>query len=355
MAEEEDRASKTEDPTQKKLDDARRKGDVAKSPDVPAFAALAAAGSVALLAGGSMARDLSASLLPFIAHPDAFDLRGAGGAEALRLALGAAAPAGAIMLAAAAGGVAGNVLQHGFLWTPAKLNPAGGFKRLFGLDAAVSFAKSLLKLVGIAAVVWMVMRPHAATLQELSALQPAAILPLSMDLLRAVFVAVLVVLGVTAGADWIWQRQRWMARLRMSREDMKQETKDADGDPHIKAKLRAQRMARSRQRMMQAVPKATVVIMNPTHYAVALRYLPGEDAAPLCVAKGLDSLALKIRSIAEESGVAVVEDPPLARTLYAALDIDQSIPVEHYQAVAKVIGFVLGVGRRTRPLAAGMR
>jgi flagellar biosynthetic protein FlhB len=137
-----------------------------------------------------------------------------------------------------------------------------------------------------------------------------------------------------------------MARMRMTKEEVKEDFKQSEGDPHVKAKQRQKRVEVARRRMMQAVPTATVVIMNPTHYAVALKYEQGEDAAPVCVAKGLDSLALKIRTIAEEAGVPVIEDPPLARALYAAVEVDEMIPAAHYEAVAKIIGFILGVGRR---------
>ena len=131
-----------------------------------------------------------------------------------------------------------------------------------------------------------------------------------------------------------------------TREEVKEDYKQSDGDPHVKARQRQIRHQRARQRMMQAVPDATVVLMNPTHYAVALKYEQGEDAAPLCVAKGMDSLALKIREVAEAAGVPVIEDAPLARSLYAAVDIDDMIPPAHYEAVAKIIGFILGAGQK---------
>jgi flagellar biosynthetic protein FlhB len=137
-----------------------------------------------------------------------------------------------------------------------------------------------------------------------------------------------------------------MQRMRMSREEVKEDYKQSEGDPHIKAKLKQMRVERSKRRMIQAVPTATVVVMNPTHYAVALKYDASETPAPLCVAKGLDSLALKIREVAEEHRVPVIEDPPLARALYAAVEVDQAIPAQHYQAVARIIGFVLNAAKR---------
>ena len=228
-----------------------------------------------------------------------------------------------------------------------------GLERLFGLDGLMNFAKSLLKLLAIAVVAWAIVGPKAQLLAQLPRMEPAALMPLAMDWLKALALAVLAVLGPVAAFDWFWQYQRFMQRMRVTKHEAKEEMKDTDGDPHIKAKRRQKRIQMSRNRMMQAVPKATVVVMNPTHYAVALRYVPGEDAAPICVAKGLDSLALKIRAVAEEARVPVIEDPPLARALHAAMEVDHTIPREHYEAVAKVIGFVFNTARGRRRQGAG--
>jgi flagellar biosynthesis protein FlhB len=136
----------------------------------------------------------------------------------------------------------------------------------------------------------------------------------------------------------------------MTKEEVKDDFRQSEGDPHVKARQRQIRMERARRRMIQQVPKATVVVMNPTHFAVALRYEQGETPAPQCVAKGVDAVALRIREIAEEAGVPVIEDAPLARALYANVDVDQIIPHQHYEAVAKIIGFILA-GKRPRQRA----
>ena len=358
MSDAQDRDSKTEAPSARKLQQAREKGDVAKSPEVAPTLALAAASLVVLGGGGAMARSLTASLLPFIAHPDAIDLSNHGAVEVLHAALLASAPAFTVLGAAAAAGVAGNLLQHGVLFVPAKLapsfsklNPMEGFQRLFGVDNLISFGKSLFKLAAMIVVVCCVLKPRVAALPSLSWIDPAAILPLSVQVLRTLLLAGVLVFAVCAGVDVFIQRVRFTQKMRMSREDLKHEAKDSEGDPQIKARLKQQRMARAKKRMIQNVPKATLVIMNPTHYAVALRYVQGETPAPVCVAKGVDAVALKIREVAEEHRVAVVEDPPLARALYAVVEVDETIPREHYQAVAKVVGFVLGASkRRARPL-----
>jgi len=154
-------------------------------------------------------------------------------------------------------------------------------------------------------------------------------------------VAALIVLAIIAALDYFYQRQRYFARHRMSRQELKDEVKQSEGDPQIKARIRQIRLERSRKRMMAAVPEATVVITNPTHYAVALKYESGKMGAPVCVAKGVDHLALSIRQLAKEHDVPIVENPPLARALYAAVELDKEIPQEHYKAVAQVIGYVM--------------
>jgi flagellar biosynthesis protein FlhB len=354
MSEDNDPSGKTEEPTPRRLEEARRKGDVAKSMDLPQAASLAAAAAVMALAGGWMMRNLTLALMPFIAHPDAISLEGGGAVEVGRAAAMASAPILILVLGAAAlAGAFGNLIQHGLMWSPEKLkpqfskvSPMSGFKRLFGIDGFVQFLKSLFKIGVVAAIAFMVLKPRAAEMSGLAALDPAAILPLTGAALKALVFAVVAVMGVGALVDFLWQRHRFMQKMKMSREELKEDYRQAEGDPHVKAKLKQMRAERSRRRMMQAVPNATVVVMNPTHYAVALRYEAGETPAPMCVAKGVDTLALKIREIAEANKVPVIEDPPLARMLFAAVEVDQSIPQQHFEAVARIIGFVLSGRRR---------
>ncbi|MES2861872.1 MAG: flagellar type III secretion system protein FlhB, partial [Pseudomonadota bacterium] len=212
--------------------------------------------------------------------------------------------------------------------------------RIFGPDGLMQFAQTFAKLLAVSAICWMVLKPHMREFENMAAMSPATILPLSRDLMIALMSSTIVFLGLTAGGDFIWQRMRFAKRQRMSKEEVKEEYKQSEGDPHIKAKLKQIRMQKSRQRMMANVPKATVIVTNPTHYSVALRYEAG-DAAPVCVAKGVDAIALRIREVAKEHDVPIVENVPLARALYAAVDIDETIPREHFEAAAKVIGFVM--------------
>jgi flagellar biosynthetic protein FlhB len=365
MSSEHDAASRTEEATPRRLEEARKQGDVAKSHELAQVFALAGTFAVVAIGGGWLARDMAVRLIPFLAHPDTMNLEGAAGVSIARQAMLIAAPSlclvlGATMLA----GVGGNVIQQGFLFTTAKLRPdlsklslTEGFKRVFGLDGLAGFIRSLLKVLLVGAVAWWVVAPHAGELPSLMTKTPIGILIYCASLLRGLMMAVLILLALIAGLDYFWQRQRFAARMRMSKEELKEDFRQSEGDPRVKAKQRQIRLDRARRRMMQAVPKATVVVMNPTHYAVALRYEQGETPAPECVAKGVDAVALKIREVAEEHGVPVIEDPPLARALYGAVEIDEIIPQQHYEAVAKIIGFIFAgkrPGGRARSLRSAM-
>jgi flagellar biosynthetic protein FlhB len=357
LAEGADPESKTEEATPRKLEDARKKGDVAKSPDVAAALSLAGAAGVLLAGGGWFSTRIAEQLTPFLAQPHAMigGLEAGAGVEIAMRAVWAAAPfLAALMFAVILGGVGGNLAQSGLIFTTekikpkwSKVNPLEGFKRIFGPDGLVQFLKTFIKLVAIGAVCWWVLKPHTRELENLAAMSPAMILPFARDLALALMLSALVFLGLTAGADYLWQKMRFAKRMRMTREELKDDFKQSDGDPHVKAKLRQIRMQRGRQRMMQAVPDATVIITNPTHYSVALRYEPDQgDGAPVCVAKGVDALALRIREVAKAHDVPIVENVPLARALYAAVEVDDIIPREHFEAAARVIGFVLQKRKR---------
>jgi len=352
-----DPESKTEDATPRKLEEARKKGDVAKSPDVAAALSLAGAAGVLLAGGGWFSTQIAEGLTPFLAQPHAMigGLEAGAGVEIGMQAVWAAAPfLAALMFAVILGGVGGNLAQSGLIFTAdkikpkwSKVSPLEGVKRIFGPDGLVQFLKTFIKLVAIGAVCWMVLKPHTRELENLAAMSPAMILPFARDLALALMVSALVFLALTAGADYLWQRVRFAKRMRMTKEELKEDFKQSDGDPHVKAKLRQIRMQRGRQRMMQAVPDATVIITNPTHYSVALRYEPDQgDGAPVCVAKGVDALALRIREVAREHNVPIVENVPLARALYAAVEVDDIIPRDHFEAAAKVIGFVMQQRKR---------
>jgi flagellar biosynthetic protein FlhB len=352
MAEGDD-GSKTEEATAHRLEEARKEGDVPKSTELTQAAALAGAVGAVAIGGGYLAQNLAQGLLPFIAHPETMDLQGGAGQSVLMQVMNITAPSllavlGATMVA----GIAGNVLQQGILFTPSKLapkwskvSPVEGFKRLFGIDGFVGFIRSLLKVGLTISVAWWALAPHAAELPQMIGMGPIALLNYTAGVARDLLFAVLALLAVIAIIDLIWQRQRFLARMRMTKEELKEDFRQSEGDPHIKGRQKQIRMQRAKQRMIQQVPKATVIVVNPTHYAVALRYEQGETPAPQCVAKGVDEVAAKIREIAEQHGIPLVEDPPLARALYAAVEVDQTIPHQHYEAVAKIIGFILAAKR----------
>jgi len=357
LAEAADPESKTEEATPHKLEEARKKGDVAKSADVAPALSLLGATAVIVMGGGYFATSMGEALLPFIAAPHLMigGLEAGAGVEIGMNALWAIAPfLGAVMLATIIGGVGGNVFQSGLTFSAEKMKPSwdkvspmAGFKRIYGPDGAMQFVQTLVKLIAVSVIVWMVLKPHMREFENMAAMSPAVILPLARDMMIALMAATIVFLLFTAGGDYIWQKMRFAKRQRMTIEEVKEEYKQSEGDPHIKAKLKQIRMQKGRQRMMQNVPKATVIVTNPTHYSIALRYEPDQgDAAPICVAKGIDALALRIREVAREHDVPIVENVPLARALYAAVDIDETIPREHFEAAARVIGFVMKKRRR---------
>jgi flagellar biosynthetic protein FlhB len=350
-----DDQERSEDPTQKRLDDAIKKGDVAKSQEVNAWFLLAG-GTLALFAfGGFSSERLTASFAQLLATAHMF---GADGRALARLSgqmmfdvFVALGPVLAICMAAA---LAGNMIQHRFVWSGemlkpkfARVSPAQGAKRLFSKQALVQFVKGLAKIGLVATVIVAVLAPEIENIGRLLRGDHSLILPVAYALTMKLLLAVVAVMAVIAALDWLWSRHTWYERQRMSVRDIREEHKDAEGDPTIKAKLRQIRQSRMRKRMMSEVPKATVVIMNPTHYAVALKYEKGMPA-PLCVAKGVDALALRIRELAEEHRVPVVENPPLARALHKSVEIDQEVPPEHYKAVAEVIGYVLRLRKGLR-------
>jgi len=356
MAEGSEGEDKTEEASGRKLQQAREKGEVAKSADVPQALSLIGACAVVAIAGPSICRNLAADLVPFLAHPDQLlnSMDGDGGVTILHAVIFDIIPVLILVLGTAMFfGVAGNVLQTGLIFAPdklkpdfSKLNPLGGFKKLFGLDSLVQFGKTVVKLIITGFIVWSVLKTRVAAMLALTDASPVMILPYIREGFIALAMAVCIFLFVGGAADYMWQRWRFMERMKMSKQEQKEEYKQTEGDPHVKAKLRALRVEKSRRRMMANVAKATVVVTNPTHYAVALLYDPAESQVPVCVAKGMDSVALKIREEAGKHDVPIVEDPPLARALYAAIDIDEAIPESHYAAVAKLIGFILGRKRR---------
>lgn len=354
MSEKPDESEKTEDPSDTKLEEARKKGDVPKSTEVPTLILLAMSVLIVIVLSGPLANMTADAVLNYF--------RGAGTMPtdpkalhhlAIDLTLAVLLVLAAPFLVLLSAGILGNVLQTGLIFSAekmkpkaSKLSPVAGLGRMFGKPALGNFLKGIGKMVVVAVAGGLAVWPLRDQLVGVAWAPIGTILSVAKKGVVLFGIAALAVYAIIALIDLIVTRQSWMQKQRMTRREQKDEHKNQEGDPIVKNRLRQIRMQRARQRMMAAVPDATVVIANPTHYAVALKYEDGSREAPLCVARGVDLLALRIRQIAEANDVPVVENPPLARALYASMDIDQRVPLEHFAAVAKVIGYVLKLARK---------
>lgn len=361
MADQDDQddAQKTEEPSQRKLEEASKKGDIVQSQELKHWTMLVAGALAFLIAGGQLAATVEREAVGLIAHAhqvavDPGNLleltRSAGGAILMALAL----PLGILLI----GGLVGNLVQSKPVFTVekikpklSKISPIAGFKRMFSMQRLVEFLKTVAKLIVSGTAIFVVMWPRRGMLAELIRQPMESTTEAIADLSLLVLLAVIVAMAAIAGLDFLFQKQDHTKKMRMTKQEVKDEHKQMEGDPHIKGRLRQIRMERARRRMMAAVPTADVVIANPTHYAVALRYRHGETQVPVLVAKGVDAVALRIRAVADEHDIPTVENPPLARALHATVEIDEEIPPEHYQAVAEVIGYVLRLKRGVRGAA----
>ena len=229
-----------------------------------------------------------------------------------------------------------------------KISPLGGFKRLFSVNALIEFVKSMAKVLIIGLIAVWVARDAVVAIWRGLGFVPEALPGYIGHFASLLLIAATAFMLPVALGDIIWKRFSWLRKQQMSLKDLRDERKESEGDPQIKARRHQIRLQRARQRMAQAVPKASVVLTNPTHYAVALRYEQGVDTAPVCVAKGADLMARQIRDIAREHGVPIVENRSLARALHAKVEIDDIVPVEHWQAVAEIIGYVIDLRRNIR-------
>jgi flagellar biosynthetic protein FlhB len=343
---------KTEAATSRHLDQARDSGRVPISREATVFASMSAVVAVLAYQAQATVRDLLPALGQFLAHANGSWVAGSG------IAVGGIVAAILPYLAAAtAGATAAVLLQTGFLLSGSvlqpqfsRISPTAGLKRLFGRHGLEELGKSLAKLAAYGAAIYIALKGDLPSLMLLPG-QDAGGLPSPVARpVFHIFVASLLCHAVVATADVFWVRFRYARDLRMSRQDIREEFKETEGNPHTKARIRRIRIMRARKRMMAQVPKATVVVTNPTHYAVALAYDRATNPAPRVVAKGTDEVAARIREVAQAANVPVVANPPLARALYR-LELDAEIPAEHYKAVAEIIAYVWRLGRRSRPVA----
>lgn len=346
MAEGEDKDSKTEEPTEKKLRDAMDKGNVPFSREVPVFASTL--GMLVFLvfflpAGASR---FSVTLRDLFDQSDAWRLSNGGDAVALFQLL--FFEAGVVMLPAFSllmgFGIAASVLQN--MPSPVldriqpkleRISISKGFGRIYGAKGMVEFGKSMFKIVVVSTIVATAMRTEFFRSLDFMFMDPLLVAPDIARLAGKLVTIVLICTALLAVVDLLWTRYSWNADLKMTKQEIKDELKQSDGDPIIKARQRSLARDRARRRMIADVPRATMVIANPTHFAVALRYVPDEGGAPVVIAKGQDLIALKIREVAEAHGIPVFEDPPLARSMFAQVSVDSFIPAVFYKAVAELI------------------
>lgn len=353
-----DKASKTEEATEKKIRDAIEKGQVPSSREAATLAGLLAvlASLYFVLADGVLR--LRDTLASFIDRPEAFVMNTGADASAIlfAVAIEGAKLVAPIVLILAAAGVAASALQNQPRLVANRIEPklerisiTKGWTRIFGLKGQVEFLKSVFKFTIVAIAGYIALGSADSDLINALFMEPFAIPELMKQMTIKILVAVIIAIAFLVAADLGWSRFSWRRDLRMTKQEVKDEHKQMEGDPLIRMKLRSMQRDRARRRMIAAVPKATLIVANPTHYSVALRYVREEGGAPVVVAKGKDLIALKIRFIAEQKGIPIYEDRALARSLYASVEVDKMIPPEFYKAVAGIILFFAQKGQQGRP------
>lgn len=357
MAEDQDRESKTEEPTEKRIADAVEKGNVPFAREATLFGSIAAILSALLLMGGWITVELTESLQTALASAGTMRLDDREGAAAYLSTLlrDAGLPLLAVMALIAAGSIIASLVQNvpsasGERVSPrgSRISPLAGWTRLYGRAGLIEFLKSVVKIAAVTAILWVLFKRDLPLFVAALMADPALLPAQAAGLATGVLMPLAVLALILAVGDLVWSRLRWKRELRMTREQVKEEMKQAEGDPYIKSRIRAIARQRASRRMLEKLPQASMVITNPTHYAVALRYVREEGGAPVVVAKGVDHLALKIREVAGQHEVPLIENRPLARSLYDQVEIDQQIPPEFYRAVAEIIHYLNNTGRLPR-------
>jgi flagellar biosynthesis protein FlhB len=349
MSDAPDKESQTENATEKKLSDSIERGDVPTSREVALFASLASILIAMIFVLREGAQRLAAALILLLDDPGGWRLDKLDDAMALYRViltevLAFIMPIVSLLIV---GGIVASMAQNIPRFVPERIQPdlgrislTKGFSRIFGLRGLTEFLKSVVKLTAVGAIVAIVLNGQRLALLNAMFVDigdlPELILNGATRLVSAAVVATLVI----AAADIVWARIHWRRDHRMSHQEIKEEIKQMEGDRLLKARLRSIRLDRSRRRMLSKVPRATMVIVNPTHYAVALRYVRSEGGVPMVVAKGQDLIALKIREIAEKNDIPLIEDKALARSLYEVVNVDSMIPAEFYRTIAEIIHLI---------------
>ena len=355
VAEDEDEASKTEEPSERKISKAREEGDIAISQDAKSFIMILGMLFVVWQIIPLMGRWFYRYFVLFIERPETIPVD----SRHLQLLFLdcfvdfikiMSIPFAVFMVL----GIGASLLQTGFVYAPKKLLPDWNKLNIFAalpkfinMKKIVESLKGIIKITLITWIAVWILTPYLGKSELMPDMDPVAVLRfIHKIVVLLIFTVVLGVLAI-AIADFAYQKYSHLKKLRMTKQEVKDEYKQTEGDPLVKSRIRQIRNERARRRMMDNVPKADVVIVNPTHYAVALKYDMNTMDAPVVTAKGVDNVALRIREVAEEHDVPIVENPPLARALFASVDLDQSIPEEHFKAVAEVIGYVMQLKNQT--------
>ncbi len=347
--EEEDEASKTEEPSERKITKAKEEGDVAISQDAKSFIMLTGMLFVVWLLIPLMLKWYYQTSILFIENAGQIEITPGIFEQLLkRSVLGLFKVLGLPFVIFMFLGIFASIAQTGFIYAPKKLEPKWDKLNIFAalpnfinMKKIVESLKGIIKITVITFIAILVVRPYLEKVNLLPSMETISILQFIHKVVVLLLFTVVIAVLVIAVADYLYQRYTHLKKLRMTKQEVKDEYKQMEGDPLVKSRIRQIRNERARHRMMEAVPRSDVVIVNPTHYAVALEYKMEKMDAPVVTAKGLDNMALRIKAIAEEHEIPIVENPPLARALFASTEIDQMIPEEHFKAVAEVIGYVM--------------
>lgn len=349
VAEDDDESSKTEEPSERKISKAKEEGDIAISQEAKNFIMLLAMLIVVWMLLPFLGKWFLSLSYKFIETPESIptDL------YHIRLLLfntvfGTLKILALPFLIFMIFGIVANISQTGFVYAPKKLMPDWNKLNIFAalpkfinMKKIVESIKGIIKITVVAYIAYKIIKPYLTKFELLPTMETFGILDFIHRIIILLIFSVTIAVLVIALADYAYQKYSHLKKLRMTKQEVKDEYKQVEGDPLIKSRIRQVRMERARRRMMDNVPKADVVIVNPTHYAVALEYKMDKMDAPVVLAKGIDNIALRIKSIAEEHDIPIVENPPLARALFASAELDQVIPTEHFKAVAEVIGYVM--------------
>ena len=349
--------SKTEEPTQKKLEDAVKKGQVVNSKEVTSFLMFLLLTLVTIWLLPSSMILLGNKLRFFVENAGTITMdQGAFGVlvpNVIKNTLVYLSPIFIIVFIAA---IFLSYAQHGeFIFTNetiqpklSKISPIKGFGRIFSMKSFVEFLKGIARISLVGAFVMMVILADVKELSQYQELAVAGILDQLYTMIKHILILMTIIMAAIAAIDYSYQSYEHHKDLKMTKQEVKDEHKQAEGNPEIKQTIRRLRREQSQKRIKITVPEATVIITNPEHYAIALKYDPNDIAAPICVAKGLDSIAQNIKEIAREHNIAIVENKPLARALYKDVNIDQEIPVEHFEEVAKIISYVMSLEEQAK-------